>query len=348
MSGTGGIGSAWGHPPAEVARAASYPSAPASGAQRRRITGWRAAVVACALVLVAGATTAVVTYLHIPSPAKVVDSYFTALRSADASRALRYGRPPSGDLRYLTSPVLRVQQTMAPMGALTVFGTQLHGDAATVSVRYPVGSGNSAKTMSDSITLHRRSRHWLIDSTSATVRIDVGNGRNRATLAGFTLPTDAVALFPGAAPITYDSDLLEQDPASDPITLSSTGVLRVVPQLTAAGRQALADGMKSAMSTCLEQAAKAPPTCPMTPAAHRSVPGSLRGEVVGLNLAGDPSFLSGDADGMLQIEGTFTVDGNWATLDFDNLPVTRRGKATVPVSARVYVVKPDAVVWVKG
>lgn len=314
---------------------------------RGRRTLWRIAVVVAAGVFVGGVTTAAVTYLHLGSPASAVTGYFAALRSGDAPEALRYGREQSGDLRYLTSSVLRVQQGLAPINGVSVTSARQDGDSATVVVIYTIGVAESARPVKETLTLHKVDRRWLMDSTAASVRIDVGNGRNRATMGGLDLPTAEVELFPGRAPVTYDTDLLEQLPSSDSITLASTGVLRVVAGLTESGRKVLTDSVTAAMTTCLAQAAQAPASCPLTPGADRVVPGSLRGKVTVLTLSADPSLVSGNADGLVQVNGTFAVPGTWSTLDFDNLPVGQSGTAKVPVSARAYVTAPQTVSWMR-
>ncbi|MCW2528884.1 MAG: hypothetical protein JWM76_3744 [Pseudonocardiales bacterium] len=304
-------------------------------------------MIAAVAVIAAGSATAVVTYLRVAGPSQVVSSYFDAVRSGDAPKALAYAQEVTGDRRFLTSEVLRVQQRIAAIGEVTIVSSTRTGEAATVSVSYPIGTGDRAKTARESVGLRLVARHWRIDSPAASVRIDVGSGRNRATLAGMALPTDAVWLFPGGAPITYDTPLLEQGVGSDRIQLSSTGTLRVVAKPTDAGRDQLVRDLRAAMAGCLEQAAAAPAACPLAHGIGRVVPGSLRGALTELTLSADPTLISSDADGLLQLDGSATVHGSWTTLDFNNLPVAASGDAIVAISARAYVSAPAAVAWVK-
>jgi hypothetical protein len=298
-------------------------------------------------VLAAGVTTAVVTYLRVAGPAQVVSSYFTAVRSGDAPKALGYAREVTGDRRFLTSDVLRVQQRIASIGEVSTTSSTRTGTTASVSVSYPIGTAVGARTVREVVGLHLVDRRWLLDSPAASVRIDVGNGRNRATLAGTALPTDPAWLFPGGIPIVYDTPLLQQGTSSNRIQLSSTGTLRVIPELTEDGRNRLIEDLKTAMTGCLEQAAAAPATCPLAPGSGRVVPGSLRGSLTELTFSTNPTLISGDADGLLQLDGSATVHGSWTTLDFNNLPVTTSGDATVPFSAHAFVSAPTAIAWVK-
>ena len=297
------------------------------------------------LVLVGGVVTAVASYLQIESPRQVLQSYFAALRAADAPRALGYGRPVSGDTRYLTSAVLAAQQRLAPVGVPTVLSEERSGPAAKLTITYSIGSD---RPLQEQVVLHRDSRRWRLDTPAPTVRLDIGPAAHRANLAGLAVPTGAVALFPGVVPLDYDTDNLQVRSHSDRVTFTATGILQVTPELTTAGRDAVTTGVKAAMTKCLDEGSSAPPNCPLTPVSQRTVPATLRGEVTDLDLSSDPELVSSDADGLVQIAGTFTVTGSWQTLDGNNQAVRRTGAAAVQMTARAYVTVPAEIAWVRG
>jgi hypothetical protein len=70
-----------------------------------------------------------------------------------------------------------------------------------------------------------------------------------------------------------------------------------------------------------------------------TVPGSLRGtfhdETDDLSLVVD-----GDSAGSVSVSGAARFDGQYRTLDFDNVAHTRTGRLTVPFTAAAYAVSP--------
>jgi hypothetical protein len=294
------------------------------------------------LLLVAGVVVAVVSHLQIAGPSAVVRSYFSALRTGDAAKALSFGAAPSGNTSYLTSAVVQAQSRLGVLGEPTLTSVTHSGDTARVGVTYTVGT----KTLTDQITLHRTSRHWQMDATTASVSVDVGAAAHRATMSGLDLPTGAIDLFPGAVPVVYDTPDLSQSPTSDLVSLSATGVLRVRAQLTDAGSDAVVQSLRAAMTACLGQGAQAPASCPLTPTADRAVPGSLRGTIATVDAPNPATLVTGDADGLVELDATISVTGTWSVLDFNNLAVKKTGTAVVPVTGRTYITAPQSVLWV--
>ncbi|MDQ6936773.1 MAG: hypothetical protein M3140_03545, partial [Actinomycetota bacterium] len=171
-----------------------------------------------------------------------------------------------------------------------------------------------------------------------------GAAAHRATLAGSAIPSTAVLLFPGAAPVGYDTDRLEPDPTSAIIDLGTSGPVNLTTRISDRGATAATEAATSAMRRCLS-APTVDPGCPLDPAGSRSVPGTLRGTVTSTSVSQPPALVDDDRDGLVEVQGRFTVLGSWLTLDFDNIAARRSGSTSVSFRLRVYVTGATAVSW---
>lgn len=300
------------------------------------------------VALVGGAVVAVLTAIRVSSPTEVVEKYFAALRAGDAPAALSYGVTPAGDRSFLTSAALGAQNRLAAMGSVQVDAATVSGRTARVSVTYtltPAAAPTRPSIQTTDVALHRQGRGWALDRTAAVVRVLPVGAAQRATLAGAAVPAGPVALFPGIAPVRYDTPLIEQQLNSGYLTLTSTAPVKVGAQLSESGRSAVEASVRTAFTTCLARpTAAASRSCPLTPTTSgRPVPGSLRGSLRRSTFDVGPALR--DADGLVRTSGDFFVDGHYQTLDFNNLSSTDTGTVEVNFVASVYVTTPGTVRW---
>lgn len=300
--------------------------------------------------LVGGTAVAIVTATAATSPGRVVQRYFAALSAGDAPAALRYGSPPTGDHEFLTSSALAVQKQLAAIGDVQLGTSTVSGRTAKVAVTYrltPAAGVGSPSPQHSTVGLHRTGHDWQLDSTAATVRVIATAAGHRATLAGATIPSTAVALFPGAVPIRYDTDFIRT--AADPLylTLGSTGDVRVGARLSPTGVAAAEATVRRTFQSCLARGAAAPLSCPLTPEGFQVVPGSLRGTLSRTSFTSMPSLQHANADGLIDVAGTFVVHGRYQLLDFDNIASSKSGTVDVDFRAALYATAPGALVWTK-
>lgn len=300
------------------------------------------------VAMLGGAAVAVLTAIRVASPTEVVQQYFAALRAGDAPAALSYGDTPPGDHSFLTSAALGVQNRLAAVGSVRVDPATVSGRTARVPVTYtltPAAAPTRPSIQTTDVGLHRRGRGWSLDRTAAVVRVlPVGAG-HRATLAGVAVPARPVALFPGIVPVRYDTTLIEQQLNSGYVTLTSSAPVKVGAQLSESGRSVVEAAVRRAFTTCLARPTAATSrSCPLTPTtATRSVPGSLRGSLRRSTFDVAPALR--DTDGLVRTSGSFSVDGHYQTLDFDNLVSTDTGTVEVNFVATVYATTPGTVRW---
>ncbi len=315
---------------------------------RRRGRGlWYVGVVVALVLLIGGSALAAVSWLRVPAPAAVVRNYFAAIRAGDAAKALSFGVPPSGVRTYLTSEVLSAQRALGTITAVSVGATRISGASASVDVSYEITSTDGNIHRTERLALAEHSRRWLLQTVAAPVTVALDTAAHRATFAGVALPQGQILLFPGRIPVEFDTPNLQQDPTSDVVTLGSSGPLAVHAALSPAGTAAVTSSLESAMRTCLTQGAAAPVSCPLTPdaGAERLVPDSLRGTLTSTSMPSSPTLVPGNADGVVQASGDFTVSGSWTSLTFNNLATTQKGKADVSFTATLSVTAPATVVW---
>ncbi len=184
---------------------------------------------------------------------QLVRDYLAALARGDAAAATGYAGQQPSDVSLLTAPVLAEQQSIAPIGEVTV-----HDPAE--SGRVPVSYRLGAEEVSAVYELTLRDHGWVLDRAAAEV-----------DLSGFAIPVaiNGVApqslrppLFPGRYRVTSrapryqvaDGDFTVPDPFAAPaidtrLELSETGRAEVI----AAAEQQLTD--------CLRRHDLDPPGC---------------------------------------------------------------------------------------
>ena len=322
---------------------------PAVRRPRGRVRRLLLSVLAVA-ALVGGTVVAVVTAAAATSPGQIVERYFAALSAGDAPAALGYGPAPTGEHEFLTSSALSLQTKLAAIDDVQVGTSTVSGRTARVAVTYrltpPAGSGTPSP-QSSTVALHRSGRRWQLDSTAATVRVIATAAGHRATLAGAVMPTTAVALFPGAVPVRYDTSLIRM--VSDPtyLTLGSTGDVRVGARLSPAGVSVVEATVRRTFQSCLSRGATAPVSCPLPPDGYQVVPGSLRGRLTRTTFPSAPSLRAGNADGLIEAAGTFVVNGRYQSLNFDNIASAKSGTVDVDFRAALYASAPAVLAWEK-
>lgn len=312
------------------------------GGFRRRLRHGTGVVIAVAL-LVGGALVAYRAIEAPNSPASVVTSYLHALAASDAPSALALGDVPAGPRAFLTTDVLRAQQRNAAIRNVSVGVVDRTGTRALVHVQYLLDWPGDPRTVSATVSVHRRGREWRLDQVAVASQLNVDEAAQRATVGGAAVPRGTVLMFPGAAPIVFDTPYLQLAPSTAAVAFAPGRSINVDVQASGAARRDATAGVSAALKTCLTGRAGA--TCPQP--SERYVPGSLRGA-----LPSAPSKLAVTVDpgstGILDVSGNVSVVGTYRRLTFANRPVTGRGRVTVYVHAAAYAVAPLRFVWTRS
>ena len=225
---------------------------------------------------------------------------------------------------------------------MTVRGERDRGDAASVDVAYTLGFDGEPQQVSATVALRRTDGTWKLDAVAVPTQLTVDRAAERATVLGGAVPAGTVLLFPGAAPIGFDTPNLRATPSSAVVSFDApvTTVVRV--QVSRAGRAAVTAALRTAVRACL--APDADPRCPQP--SGRTVPGSVRGSVD----PGFPQMLRTDVGtgprGLIEIIAKVGVQGSYRRLTFANRPVSNSGRFLLPVRARSYAAEPIELVWI--
>jgi hypothetical protein len=319
-----------------------------SAPPRRRRLFWAAVAVAIAF-LVGGGVLAIVGLLKRDDPAATVRGYFGALQRGNAPEALGYGDLPRGDHQLLTSDVLREQHRLGAITHLAVLAINQSGPQAKVTVQYALTPSDPAATLpnapvtvADSVDLVRRDGRWRLTDVAVPVELQLPAAKHRAMILRAPVPTGSVLVFPGALPITFDTEKLALDQATSAVRFSAAGPHNVAVSVTSQGKDAINKAVTAALNRCLAATAT-DPTCPM-PSDDRAVPGTLHGSIKG-SLPMPSVQIIANPDGRVEITGTATVNGSYNRLNFDNMPQTRTGSTQVKLAAFCYLTSPTSIVW---
>ncbi len=329
-------------PPPNLTPNQPPPGQPPARPRRHRGLFW-AAVLVAVVAVAAGSLFAVTSYFSASRPDGVVRSYFAALSRGDAPTALGFGDLPAGTSSWLTSDVLRAQDKIAPLSDLAVLSVDQHGDRADVDVQYTLGFSEGARQVSDTVAVTHQGHRWRLDQVAVPVTLTVPDAANLARVAGAALPHGSVLLFPGALPVQFATASLMLDQQGSVVRFAAPGAVTVQVTVTAAAAKTIKTAVSQALTSCLAGGAKADPRCPM-PDDDRAVPDTLRGTPSGSVSNAVQVRVSG-ANGTIDVNGLVTINGSYQQLDFNNLPVTKKGNQTVELSAQV---APDAltkIVW---
>jgi hypothetical protein len=314
-------------------------------ARRHRGLYWLAVLLAL-VAMVAGGVVAYVSYAATAGPDGAVKGYFAALARSDASAALGFGDLPHGPHNLLTSTVLRDQQELAPIRGVHVVSTDRSGDSATVTLRYRLDFRSGTQQVSDTVTVLRRGGSWRLAATAASTQLELVGASDRATIVGAAVPNVPLLLFPGAVPIRFDTPYLELDPATNSVRLADSGPTVLSVAVSQDGQTAMNAAVDAALTSCLAGGPDADPRCPLPNT--RAVPGSLRATISGgvgkhilLTVVADPH-------GVIEASAKVNVTGRYTVLDFDNLPVARKGNVQLPVRATALAVEPLVVNWTEA
>lgn len=291
-------------------------------------------------LLIAGGVVAGIGLASSPGPATIVRDYFAALSRGDASTALSYGDLPAGPRTFLTSPVLREQGSIAPLGGVTITSTTEQGDRAKVGLYYTLAFPGNPISTATTVDLHRSSGTWRIDQVAVPIEMVPNTAQQRLTMLGRPLPDSAVLLFPGALPVRADTPYLELAPALDYATFHGPSTLYLAVRISAAGEAAVETAVHAMLQRCLSGAGAA--TCPLPN--ERYVPGSLRGRLTG-PLTGFADLDQNDPAGLLRYAGTANFTGHWLALDFENVAQPGGGRVKLDVRASGYATDPLRLGW---
>lgn len=306
----------------------------------RRPAYW-VAVLLAVLAIASGVTLAKTASPTRLGPAAVVRGYFAALQRGDASAALGYGGIPAGSRRLLTPAVLAEQQRVAPLGGVTVLAVRRTGSHAAVRVRYQLSFAEGQHVVAARLRLHRAGG-WRLRAVAVRTRLRVVPAGQRATLAGAAIPHRPVLLFPGAAPVRFDTPFLVDGPSAG--VRFGAGATVVRPVLSRAGQLAAIGAASAALRRCLHPASGASSAaCPLP--SGRVMPGSVRGRPV--TALGDhlhARLVAGPA-GVLQVSGHAEVAARYQRLTFRNQVQAAHGRVRLPVRARGLAVPPLQLRW---
>lgn len=309
----------------------------------RRSGPFRFAIALALVALLGGGVFAYLQYQRTAGPDGAVRAYFAALARSDAPAALGFGDVPAGGTALLTSTVLREQQKIAPLRSVHVISVHRDGPRATVTVQYRLLFANGIQQISDTVRVVRRDGSWRLAATAMLSRLRLLQASGRATVVGAPVPTEPVLLFPGAVPLRFDTPYLELTPATSAIELSGGAQTALDVEVTTAGRAAMNGAISAALRSCLTGAHGADPRCPLPDA--RAVPGTLRATVTGRLEQRTRLTVAPDSHGIIQVSGTAQATGSYTALDFDNLPVAKRGPVTLPMRASAFAVTPLVIRW---
>ncbi|MCW2522979.1 MAG: hypothetical protein JWO63_1314 [Frankiales bacterium] len=280
-------------------------------------------------------------------PSATVRSYFNALADGHAATALGLAaQPPTGAAaQFLTAKVLAQQLKIAGISQVHVTATRRQGSRAVVDVRYTLGFADGPQRVDDTVALVQRGSSWRLSAVAAPARLVAsGAARVRLTLMGRPWPTNAVALFPGAVPLSSDTPavVVADDPA---VTLA--GLARetdVDVEVSTQARTQVLTGLTNALRTCLA-ATSTDPRCPIVNGG-RPVPGSMHGTLLTpLNPSTIKIGLATKGKGLLSITAVAEVAVHWYVWDFNNQAVARQQSTKVTLSALASVDDPGTTVW---
>jgi hypothetical protein len=312
----------------------------------RKTVFWVAVCTACVVTL-AGTAVAVAGYFASTGPGQVVREYFAALSRGDARAALGYGTVPNGPRDLLTAPVLRAQQQEGRIGPAAVIAVSDKGDTAVVSVHYTITFDSGLMSVvDDRVTLIEGGRSWRLAQTAVPVDLTLRAAQHRATVAGAAIPAGLPLVFPGVAPIMFDTKALQLGESGRVVRFADQQRAALEVTVSPAGRSVVTEAVAGALRTCLSSP-KPDPLCPM-PTTGRAVPGTVRGapvdpDAIAANLL---VTVSSDPDGRLDVTGRVPITGSFVVLSFDNQWTTKQmSRYPLAIRAHASAVTPTDIVW---
>jgi len=307
------------------------------GLLRRRPVTVLAAAVGIVLV-VAGAVIAYLGYERTGGPGHAVRSYFRALADGDAPRALAWGTVPDGPHTLLTSTVLAEQQRIAPIRHVTVRSITRAGSRATVHVSYDLEFPGHEFPVAGAVQVADGDDGWRLASAAVPTQLVLASAGQRARVLTGPIPTGTVLLFPGAAPISFDSPYLQLDPDRAVVGFGAEPETDVSVQVSPAGRTAVGKAVDAKLAACFRSTGHV--ACPLPDDSY--VPGSLRGRIT------HPDYtitLDSDPAGLIDVTAKVPFDGTYRRLDFVDRAAAGTGALTLDVHAQTYAAKPLDVTW---
>jgi hypothetical protein len=193
------------------------------------------------------------------SPSSVVTSYLRALARGDARTALSLGRKPA-DRTLLTAAVLHQQQTLGPITAIKVVGSDTGDYGAIVHVRYRVGNS----TIDDHFEVIPKGSGWTLAHTAVDVLVTGAGDLRSPTVFGQSIGTRTeVYAFPGVITFGSMDPAFALSPASAVFTNPDVATI-ASPQavLSSEGSAAATSEVRAAMILCAHDRSLAPAHCP--------------------------------------------------------------------------------------
>jgi len=260
-------------PPEVGPEAGAAPARHRSLPSRRRGLFW-AGVLAAVAALVVGSIVTIGAWVSESAPATAAVAYFRALGRGDAAGALGLGDVPPGVHSYLTDEVLQASLQVARISDVHVLSVDRSGRTARVTVQYQLSYPDGPTLVTDSVNTQRRGRTWRLTKTAVPVHLRPGAARSRMSIAGSTMPTRTVLLFPGSLPVTLDTPNLTLGRLV--VHLNGAVPTAIQPDVSPAGKRAVGQAVADAIRACINAQSSGP--CPM-PADPQAVPGSVQSPV---------------------------------------------------------------------
>jgi hypothetical protein len=300
---------------------------------------WAALVVAVALTI-GGAALAYFAYQRNTSPAGVVGDYFTALQHGDAPAALALGDVPHGSRALLTNTVLEQQQRIAPLGDVSVGPASNGADRESVRVDYTLNFPGQPLPVTTTVAVHRTGDGWRLDRAAVATQLMLAQAGDRATVGGARVPPGSVLLFPGAAPLAFDTPYLQEMPSSAGIDFQTGPTIEVSAEVSPAGKVRATSLVRAALQDCLR--GQGAPGCPLPEGQY--VPGTVHGTLDSKSPQLTVDVGAG-VTGTIEVTGQVGATATYRRLDFRNRSVSGEGTVQLTVRAESYATDPMNFVW---
>jgi hypothetical protein len=241
----------------------------------------------------------------------------------------------------LTADVLRAQQSTAPIRSVRTRTIAEDDSTAKVAVSYTLRYPSSTTPVATEIALHKDGTTWRMDGTAIATAVHFAQAGDRALILGGAVPSGESLFFPGALPVSFDTNYLALDPTKSAVDFGTGATFSAGVELTAAGERSVANAVDVALSACLATP-DAATTCPLP---QGTVPGTLRADLTSDVARAAHVVLLDDASGTVGVTGTAGFTGSYDELDAENIPQQKSGSGNLPLTSWIYLSNPLTVVW---
>lgn len=217
---------------------------------------------------------------QIERPDELVRQYLTALAAGDTDLARSLGAVGDGDPAAISPQAYQLSLQQSPITDIKVPAMD------TASTEVPASYRMGGVEVNTRFKVKRDDQGWRL--TRASVQVELQNPHATSMpvlLNGVAISGDKAEVLPGHYNVTTGLPLVDY-PARNVVDINSLefdGIiqLRLTPELTQAGRDAMIAAGRASLSACLNSGSLAPPGCPNQLASTGSYdPGSVRWELL--------------------------------------------------------------------